>query len=238
MSSRVKQKQANRIVRETLAREKRRQRTMIVSIVAVVAVVLAGVVGFGLYELQKPNSYHTPAHANSDGTGIVVSNGPVRVDLYVDYLCPHCKEFEDSAEATLDQMVKAKKIELIYHPIAILDQDTNPTGYSSRAGSAAGCAADGGKFLEFTKAAYSKQPAEGSAGLTDDQLIQIGAGVGLINPTFAQCVRAGMYVGWMAHNTDAAGNNNVSGTPTLMVNGKTVDATLTGLNAAVNGASD
>ncbi|MBO0870875.1 MAG: thioredoxin domain-containing protein [Micromonosporaceae bacterium] len=139
-----------------------------------------------------------------------------------------------NAESTLDQMVSAGRITLIYHPIAILDQSTNPSGYSTRAGSAAGCAADGGKFLEYTKALYAQPPAEGSSGLTDEKLIQIGNGIGLTGDTFSQCINTSKYSGWMANNTDAASGRHIQGTPTVFVAGKQIDSTV---NAAVNAAA-
>ena len=237
MSSRRQQKQSNRVVREQLERERRRKRNMLLSVIAVFAVVLAGLIGFAVYKTQQPKNVNTPATAIDGGHAIPVSTGPVAVDLYVDLLCPICKNFETTAGPTLDQLVKDKKIKLVYHPIAILDRNTNPAGYSTRAGSAAGCAADGGKFFDFVKAMYTQQPAEGSAGLTDDQIVQIGAGVGLIDPAFAQCVRAQKYSSWMAGNTDTAAARNINGTPTVQVNGKQIDATVDALNTAVNAAS-
>src|SRR5262245_63830826 len=83
VSSRVRQKQANRFVREQLARERRRRRTVIVSIVAVAGVIAAGLIGFTVYQVQKPKTYVTPAHATSDQTGIAVSSGKVQVDIYL-----------------------------------------------------------------------------------------------------------------------------------------------------------
>jgi protein-disulfide isomerase len=237
VSSRKEQKQANRVVREQLAAERRRKRTMLLTIIAIFAVVIAGLVGFGIWQTQKPKDVKVPATAIDSGHGIPVSTGPVTVDLYVDLLCPICKNFEDTAGPTLDQMVKDNKIKLVYHPIAILDHNTNPSGYSTRAGAATGCAADGGKFFDFVKAMYAQQPAEGSAGLTDDQIVQIGAGVGLIDPAFAQCVRDGKYHSWMADNTNAAASKNINGTPTVFVNGKQIQATTDALTAAVNSAS-
>ena len=59
MSSRVKAKQANRLVREQLAREQRRRRTTVVSIVAAAALVIAGLIGWGVYATQTPSSITT-----------------------------------------------------------------------------------------------------------------------------------------------------------------------------------
>jgi protein-disulfide isomerase len=237
VSSRKQVKQANRVVREQLEAERRRRRNMLVTIVAIFAVVVAGLVGFGLWQTQKPKNVNVPAGAINGGHAIPVSSGPVAVDVYVDLLCPICKNFEQTAGPTMDQMVKDNKIKLVYHPIAILDRNTNPPGYSTRAGAASGCAADGGKFYEFIKAMYAQQPEEGSAGLTDDQIVQIGAGVGLIDPSFAQCVRSQKYSSWMADNTNAAAAKNINGTPTVFVADKKIQATTEALTDAVKSAS-
>ena len=90
-----------------------------------------------------------------------------------------------------------------------------------------------GRFLEYTKALYSKQPEEGSAGLSDDELVQLGTGIGLSDSGFAQCVRAETYSAWMANNTDAAAAKNINETPTLLVKGKPVTATVQALRSAV-----
>jgi protein-disulfide isomerase len=232
----VKAKQANRIVREQLAAEQRRRRTIVVSVVAAAVLVLAGLVGFAVYLNQAPPpDYAIPAGASSDHTGIQVSSGPAQVDIYLDYLCPVCKEFEQSAQSTLDDLVAKKKIALTYHPIAILNDRSNPSGYSTRAGSAAGCASDAGKFLPYTKALYDKQPSEGSAGLSDDELVKVGTGIGLTDPAFASCVTAERYAAWMAHNTDSAASKNINGTPTVLVNGKSITSSVPALLSAVGG---
>ena len=82
-------------------------------------------------------------------------------------------------------------------------------------------------------ALYDKQPAEGSAGLTNDQLVQIGVGVGLTDSTFAQCVTSQKYANWVAHNTDAAASKNIQSTPTVLVNGKQIQNTVNALQQAV-----
>ncbi|HEX6501047.1 MAG TPA: thioredoxin domain-containing protein [Micromonosporaceae bacterium] len=238
MSSRAKQKQANRIVREQLARERRRRRAVLTSVVAVVVVLLAGIVGWAVYSAQKPASYHTPKNATSGAAGLVAANPDTKttVEVYLDYLCPHCKAFEDEAASTLDQMVADKRIKLVYHPIAILDRDSNPPGYSTRAAAASACASDVGKLIPFTKQMYAQQPAEGSAGLTDDQIIDAAKTAGITDPSFATCVKSGKYTSWVAHVTDEAARSGVNSTPTVLVDGKQIDATVGALTAAVDKA--
>jgi protein-disulfide isomerase len=211
------------MVREQLAREARRRRAIWTSIVAITVLVIAGLIGWGIYAAQRPAAkVATPAGASSDGSGIVVGGGPVVVDVYEDFICPACGQFEKVSGPTLDQLVANGKVKIIYHPVVFLDRFST-TQYSTRSSAASGCAADGGKFREYARGLFAKQPPEGSAGLSDDELIQIGGSVGLIDPTFAKCVRDGKFRPWTTHVTDAASARGVNATPTVLVAGKAVE---------------
>lgn len=236
MSSRVNQKQANRVVREQLAREKARTRRLWVTIGAVAALVIAGLIGWGVYASQRPDSYTAPAHTSANDDGLVIGSGPATVEVYLDFMCPHCKAFDEEANAALKQLVKDKKITLAYHPVAFLDS-ASTTKYSTRASASFACAADGDKAFEYASALFARQPAEGGPGLSDDDLIQVGGTVGLLNPTFARCIRSGTYTSWAAHVTDAASGRGVTGTPTVYVNGKKTEATSEAIINAVKAAS-
>jgi len=229
-------KQTNRLVREQLAKERRRKRRMWVAIGAVAVLVIAGLVGWGIYANQKPTSYATPKHAAGNASGIAVGAGPVVVDVYLDFMCPHCKAFEDEAGPTLKKLVADNKVTVVNHPVAFLD-GASTTRYSTRSSASSACAADGDKFAEYADALFAKQPAEGSAGLSDDELIQIGGSVGLINPAFARCVRDGSYDSWTRHVTDTAGARGVTGTPTVYVAGHPIQASSAAISAAVEAAS-
>lgn len=221
MSRRVAQKQAARVVREQLAAERRRRRTLWVSVIAVVVLVLAGGIGYAVYAGQRADSYTAPTGAVADGTGIPAGTGPTTVDVYEDFMCPHCKTFEETAGPTLDQLVADGKVRVVYHPIAYLDRFST-TRYSTRAAAASGCAATAGKFREYAEALFARQPPEGGAGLTDDELIQVGTSVGLTGQPFSTCVRDGTYRPWTQHVTDAASARGITGTPTVMVAGRPV----------------
>ena len=40
---------------------------------------------------------HIPAGATPEGDGVLAGNGPVRVDAFIDFLCPFCRRFELSS---------------------------------------------------------------------------------------------------------------------------------------------
>ncbi|MGC1211863.1 MAG: thioredoxin domain-containing protein [Micromonospora sp.] len=236
MSSRKEQKTAARVVREQIAREKRRKRTLWTTIAAVAVLLIAGLIGWSIFSSQRSKEFTTPPGANGPGTGIVLGNGPVTIDLYEDYLCPACKQFQQTSGSTIDQLRSEGKVKVVFHPVAFLNRFST-TEYSTRSSAASGCAAKGGKFKEFTDALFARQPAEGSAGLSNDELIDIGASVGLNKDDFGSCVKDGTYKPWTEHVTDDASKAGVTGTPTIRVNGKDVeDRSPEGIKAAVEAA--
>ncbi|MGW0503791.1 DsbA family protein [Micromonospora sp. NPDC003241] len=236
MSSRKGRKDAARVVREQIARERRRKQTLWISLGAVVVLVIAGLVGWSVWSSQRSGDFTPPPGANDAGTGVVVGSGPVTVDVYEDYICPACKQFEQTSGATLKQLVDEGKVRVVYHPVAYLNRFSS-TQYSTRASAASGCAAEGGKFTEFGAALFERQPPEGGAGLSNDQLVDIGAEVGLDRDAFGTCVRDGRYTSWTAHVTEQANRANVTGTPTVLVDGEPVQQwTPENITAAVEAA--
>ncbi|MGS2646332.1 thioredoxin domain-containing protein [Streptosporangium sp. LJ11] len=177
-----------------------------------------------------------PAGASAEGDGIVVGAGPVTVDVYVDFLCPFCKTFEQTSGPALNGMVRERAISLVCHPMGFLDR-LSTTRYSSRASAASGCASDGGRFVEYTRALFAGQPPEEGPGLTDDELIELGGPAGLTGPAFGECVRDGAYLDWTAYVTRKAIERGVSATPTVLVEGTPVPATPEAIVAAVTAAA-
>lgn len=215
----------------------RRRRRVLWSAVIVVAVLLAAViVGYQRFQSQSAEPVRYPSGtAAHGGTGVARGSGAVTIDVYADFMCPNCKQFEDSAATVLDSAVTAGRVTVVTHPVAFLDRMSRGTKYSTRATAAAGCAADGGRFTEYVRALFQRQPAERTPGLTDDRLIALGQDAGLTD-SFAQCVRDGTYRGWAAHVSEQAARAGVIGTPTVKVNGKVTDADPAALRAALGDA--
>lgn len=213
------QARGNQLIHQQQATARRRTRAIWTAVVAITAVVVAGVIGYGVYASQRPTQFATPAGATADRTGLATGNGPVTVDLYVDMMCPVCRQFEQLAAPTLDRYVAANRITLVYHPLNILD-GYSTTRYSTRAASAVGCSADGDKLTAYTQALFAQQPPEGGPGLTNAKLIDIGRSVGLTTPEFASCVDDGKYADWTRHVTERADAADIRSTPTVAVNGK------------------
>lgn len=215
---------ARRIVEQQKAAERRRQVTVWTSVAVVAVLLMAGLVGWGVLanqEKQDAGRLTVPASAVDESTAFALGEGPVTVDIYEDFMCPICTEFEKQAGATIQQMVTEKKITVRYHPVSILDRYSNGTQFSTRAAGAAAAAAGEGKFREFHDALFTNQPAEGTDGLSDARLIELGRSVGL-GDKFAQAVTDRTYDAWVSKATDTFAARGFSGTPTIVVNGKQV----------------
>jgi protein-disulfide isomerase len=170
-----------------------------------------------------------PAGAPENGDGIVLGHGPAVVDAYIDFLCPFCRMFEQRSGPAIDALVDRGVITLVYHPLGFLDR-LSTTRYSTRSAAASGCASDGGRFREYLYTLYDNQPPEGSDGLTDEELVQLGLQSGL--EAFGSCVMAGRYLGWAEYVTAMAVARGVNGTPSVYVDGLGVPASADAITAA------
>lgn len=231
---RARARAAAQVLAERRAAERRR-RTVTISAVVAVLLLLAGVIGYAVYAGQRPDRITAPRHAVQNDTGLKVGDGPVTVDLYVDFLCPACREYEQQASPTLKRYLDDGRITLVYHPLNFLDR-LSTTHYSTRSAAAAAVAADEGKLAEYAEALFARQPPEGGAGLSDDELIEIGRSVGLTSSSFAKAVKSDKYHDWVSYVTAKADERGVRGTPTVYVDGVPVESTVTALTTAVDAA--
>jgi protein-disulfide isomerase len=185
-------------------------------------------------QLDTPS--RLPAGATAEGDGIVTGDGPVRVDAFIDFLCPFCRQFELAAAPALAEMISSRQISLVYHPMNFLD-GASTTNYSTRAAAASGCAADQGRFLDYAHALFEGQPKEGGPGLTDAELTAIGRDIGLTDAAFASCVTEAPYLDWPPYVTARATALGVEATPTVAVAGELVQADAREIKAAVGPAA-
>jgi protein-disulfide isomerase len=178
-----------------------------------------------------------PEGATAEGGGVVIGHGPVRVDAFIDFLCPFCRRFELSSGPALASLVAGGLVSLVYHPMNFLD-GASTTNYSTRAAAASGCAADQGRFVEYAHALFVNQPPEGGPGLSDAELAGIGRAVGLADPAFTVCVSDAPYLDWPPYVTARAIALGVDATPTVLVAGAVVRPEARAIAAAVAGAAD
>lgn len=183
------------------------RRRIIIGVIAVV-VVAAGVIGAVLWTISDRNKTEGQAINPDGGTslaadvaqkrdGVVVTVGKpgakATLDVYADFLCPICGDFEKAYKAGIEQAMNNGQLQVKYHMVPLLNDRSNPAGYSLDAANAALAAADAGKFVQFHDALFKSQPEEGKRGFDKQQLIELGKNLGITDPKFAADVNAGTY---------------------------------------------
>jgi protein-disulfide isomerase len=181
----------------------------------VVFVVLAGIAASIYNNHSNGKVYYPSISSNANGNGISFNaNAKVKVDMWEDFQCPHCQEFEAVNNTYIDSLVSSGKIQAVYHPMSFIGPESILTA------NAAACAADEGKFLQYHRALYANQPATENSGFwTTKSLTALGATLGLSDSKFTSCVANGKYSNWVAKIESDASTKGVNATPTLFING-------------------
>ncbi|WP_410673136.1 DsbA family protein [Amycolatopsis sp. cmx-4-68] len=170
-----------------------------------------------------------------DGAVVTVgkTGAKASIDVYADFLCPICGKFEKNYKTQIEQALNDGKLQVRYHMVPLLNDRSDPPGYSLDSANAALAAADAGKFVQFHDALFANQPEEGKRGYDKAQLIKLGQDVGITDPQFAQTVNAGTYdqqinaafqqIGSDPKLVQDFGNGQSGfGTPTVTANGAIV----------------
>jgi protein-disulfide isomerase len=217
------------------AKQKRMNRIIGVG-AAVLALILIGVFVGVLFQNQgKASTASTvaPPNATSDGKAIVVNPGKAKagapvVELFFDYQCPVCKQFETAYGSAFASLAESGEIELRYRTMIFLDRNLNNDA-SLRAGVAATCADVAGKYSAFHEEVYTNQPETEGAGYTDALLRDtIPATVGISGDaltSFQACYDKQSTKAFVT-NSDEVGTQDLQAvnkrvaTPTVHVNGK------------------
>jgi protein-disulfide isomerase len=151
-------------------------------------------------------------------------SAPHTLDLYEDAQCPACQALESRGGARLAQAVANGTLQIRYHLLNMLDQRSQPPGYSTLGGNAMMCGAENGIFPDLHVSLYTAQPDEGGAGWTVDQVVDLGKRLGA-GPGFEACVRSGAHTQEITANFAQASHDpklvrqgqNGFGTPTMVL---------------------
>ena len=200
-------REALRRQQEAQARAKRLQRIILVAAI-VLGLVVIGVVGT---IVVNPGTF---------------KDGVPKVEVFLDYQCPVCKQFETQFGTTLDDMATKGEIQLIYRTMTFLDNKLRNDS-SLKAGIAAACADNAGAYSAYHNAIFAGQPTNEGTGYTTQQLRVDFAGTAGITGDkltgFQQCYDSRTTQSFVEGTNEKAAADGVNSTPTIMVNGTKLD---------------
>ena len=220
-----------------LEQQRRARRNRLYAIYGSVVAVIAVAVGVA-FAVQAANAPKTPTAvpvgavadttggvSAADGMSIPLGNADAKVKLtvYEDARCSACKSYETTYTPAYKKLIQDGTLELLIHPVTLIDANTNGTG-SLHAGNAFACAQDAGHFEDYHDVIYANQPAETTDSFASDAtLIALAKQVqGLDTKTFETCVNSHKYFDWVRQNYADLNKvtNNQPSTPTIYANGK------------------
>lgn len=200
-----------------------------VVLVGLFAALIAYIVRQGAGSAVGAGDQSTPTVASENygfpvgSTGVVgegLDDSRVRVDVYLDFMCPICGIFEETQGPTLDQLRADGTADVYYHPVSILDRTSQGTEFSTRSASASALVAQESpeNFLEFVKAMFINQPQEGTGGLTDAAIQDVAREAGVPEDVVAK-IPDHAYANWVRSATERASVDGMQGTPSVAING-------------------
>jgi protein-disulfide isomerase len=184
-----------------------------------------------------PGSDAIPVTIDRAGATVLAGKpgAKVQIDLYEDYLCPICGRFDAEFSSGIYTQLAAGTVQIRYHPLNLLDAESDPPGYSMLAANAALAVATAtpGKFLAFQASLFGHQPPENGRGWTQGELKNLAIRLGAANGQFDSLVVGQTYDRQIQANLTSAskdpalqqdaGGSSAFGTPTLLAAGRQIN---------------
>lgn len=152
------------------------------------------------------------------GIGVGGPDAAAKVEVFVDFQCPHCADFEEQSQELLRGLAADDKAFVVYRPMAFLNE------YSVLAMNAVGAVIDSGDAraaLDLHDLFFEQQPSGDLP--APDWYVEQAAAVGADSEEVAEAIRNRDFQQWTVNGTDDASRRGVTGTPTVFVNGEQVE---------------
>lgn len=146
-------------------------------------------------------------------------NAPVTLSEYASFACPGCEALHSDSFAAILDRVRAGQILFTYVPM-----QTGSIPNAQGAARAALCAGRQGMFWEMHDVLFDWQTRYANTAYSQNRLLAGAEGLGLNTNTLTNCFNSAA----ISDTLNSAMTEDVTGTPTLLVNGVTVTAARAG----------
>jgi protein-disulfide isomerase len=230
-----------RTARERLAAERKRQaarakqrRLLAVVLGAVVAVALVVVVTVIVLDQRGKRDQtaapytgpQAPLSRQADGSIVMAKAGVTgpTLEIFEDFQCPACKQFEESTGKTVKQLASEGKVKVVYYPFHLFGEQREPIKGNSMRSAAAALCVPADKWLSYHDALFKFQPQEGSDGFATKDLVAWGKDVGVTDAGFEKCITDQQKKPQVESMTKyALETRKVNSTPTVFLNNRKLE---------------
>lgn len=215
--------------RQVPARKQRRRTVFVLSFLALLVVVVIGSVALLGRTATEQRADSTggpvvvsdappPPNAEANGRAWGPQDAPIQVIEYADYECEACGFFATSYEADfVAAFANTGKVRF-----EIRNAPFHGEG-ARNAAEAAYCATEQNAFWPMHDSLFLNQPTVEGTGMqafSDARLNAIASQLGLDTGAFGQCLSSGKYTEQVANDYTTTVQNNITRTPTFIVNGQ------------------
>lgn len=216
-------------IRAEHERKERRTRAIVVGSVVVAMLLIVVVL---TYVLSRSDSTGQDAGAPAGVVdGYSVPMGPddaaVKVNVYEDFMCPYCGLFEEISSERFKEYAESGDVQVRYHVVSFLDR-ASTDDYSTRAANALYVVLDEAgpeTAVDFHDALFANQPAEGGAGISDEQMIELAVEAGADEEAIRGPIEDRKFEQFVINSTSEWSERGFTGTPAVAVDGETIEFT-------------
>lgn len=222
-SSGQQQLSKRQAIKQQRQQQARRQRLItIISITGIIALLIAVIT---IPQTQKANApvgefvEVTPEnYTNTDGFAIGDPNAPATIEVFSDYKCTACAAYSQSIEPeVISELVQTGKAYYIFRQYPFMDDQSNIKD-SDLAAHASVCAADQNRFYDYKKILYANM--NNIIGeFSERRLIAFAESLNLNVDDFEACMNDDQYKENIQSDINKAESLQITGTPSLFVNG-------------------
>src|SRR5512136_1014456 len=153
--------------------------------------------------------------AKATGNTLGDANAPVTVEVYADFQCPVCGQFDRGTLKQIeDKYVKTGKVKIVFDHFAFIGDE------STRAAEASECANAQGKFWEYADTLFNNQAGENQGAFSDANLGKFAQQLGLDMEKFNACMQNHTHLAKIQASTSNGNLRGVNATPTVFINGQ------------------
>jgi len=210
-------------IRDKRRQQQRRQRLYLILGIGAAALVIAGILIIPSLLPAGDIVKITPiTRPMVEGRAMGDPNAPVVIEAYEDFQCPACRTYTTDIEPRIvETYIASNKAYYIFRHLPFLDNNV-VTKESDQSANASMCAGDQGRFWDYHDMLFANWNGENQNAYSNKRLVAFADALELDMNAFNQCFEENRFAAEIKADEDAAKSFQINGTPTVLVNGKTV----------------
>jgi protein-disulfide isomerase len=232
-------------MREERARKAFQQRLFVIGGIVVVLVLFFGLL-FLTNNQQNTDTQGglvkiTPvSYPNMNGVKVGNPEAQVTLDIFEDFKCSACQAYTLQIEPqVMKELVETGKVLYVFHNYPFEDDKSTTVKDSDMAANAAMCAAEQNRLWDYKLMTFTNLTYE-SGEYSEDRLVAFATSLKMNTKDFTTCLREKRYQAQIDQDIAMAQEKQITGTPSLFVNGVAVTPgyvpTIDQIKAAVEAA--